>query len=517
MDTLLAVLGVSTAQTAEVHALLGRLTPGTAATVPWRLPCETLTLSLHCRCDAIDGRPHMFLTLSDISPFVQEETRTRARAAHLLTALRAPLPEMAGRSGRDVARGLMEDLIPLMAAADDESARASATRLAAAVDALARQAVAALQAPNPEEDPPRRSGVTAPDLLPLRHYRGPDGDWEALQALAAVAMEHPDRDLGAAGACLRNADRFARAAPQILLLSPTPGRVLVLNGPHNDAVVDSEAALVRHLGVAEDNRFTATAFFESLRHAPAEATFCLGGQRMEARGRPVLLDGWQSLLAPALTEAVDTRGLFHAFKNRLLNMQVLHVIATRATAQELGPRLLDTATAIQDQLADLERLAATGRRRTARRRPAVSEWLAAVRTVAAAHGLSLTVEAPPAVARLRPARGPVADMPDTLAELALNAVHHGASSLTLTAHLVRDRLVITLTDDGHGMSPAQLARVRAALESENRVPGLSTRTDGSGTGLQAAAAVLRRFPHGSLGLGPGPGDHGVRVVLSLQP
>lgn len=175
----------------------------------------------------------------------------------------------------------------------------------------------------------------------------------------------------------------------------------------------------------------------------------------------------------------------HAEVLQALSQELEH--ATRATAQLLALARADAAPHEPEPL-DLTAL--------------VRELALALLPQARERGIDFGVELPEAGV---PARADRAQLREALANLAHNALVHGAGPVTLEAGTDDGRVWVGVSDAGPGLPPQLRAQV-----GQRFAKGRGSR--GSGLGLSIAAAVARRHG-GTLQLDTGEGGRGLRVRL----
>lgn len=433
-----------------------------------------------------DAQGPLQFTLGDISVLAGAERRHRAMATAIVEAFDRGAPSPA-----KLLAVLREGIGHLNELSDTEAVSAHARALAAATDRLVETCIAILRGFEADT----AGSIGSASRQEIREQPQED--------------EPSPSDLHAARSFVRN------AVPTFLLALPERG-ILVLNGPTGGAAFHDVAALIRGLGVGENSIRSASAFFADIAARPAQATFAIGSMNMEARGRPRAGGGWQALLSPAVTDAVDVRGMFHGLKNLLLHLQVLHVVRTPADVGQVAAPLREALGRIDERLTFLRRLSETGNARLERRTERVADWIAAARMVGRETGREVIETLAPEISALTYMTVP-GDMEDVFAELARNAFEHGASRLVIEGLVHGHCLVLTLTDDGPGMPAGKIDQVRTVLATRRHDPTLSTRPDGTGNGLLGAAIAVSRFVDGSLDVDRGPEGWGTvfRIVMAL--
>lgn len=113
----------------------------------------------------------------------------------------------------------------------------------------------------------------------------------------------------------------------------------------------------------------------------------------------------------------------------------------------------------------------------------------------------------------------------TLQPLVENSLQHGFEGLdrqgrlTVTAHAERDRLLLTVADDGVGMTDRQLLALHSARSSDEELSGHPGHPERRGLGLRSVADRLRYHYGSRYGLfvcsAPGEGTT-IRCVIPLQ-
>jgi signal transduction histidine kinase len=93
-----------------------------------------------------------------------------------------------------------------------------------------------------------------------------------------------------------------------------------------------------------------------------------------------------------------------------------------------------------------------------------------------------------------------------LSHLADNAARHGARALTIDARVAKDRLAMTIADDGEGVSDANRSRIFD--------PFFTTRRESGGTGMGLRIVQSMVESHGG-SIATRPSDHGAAFDLTL--
>ncbi len=446
------------------------------------------------------------ITLTEVTNFARAARRAQAMARQIVNGLeRQPLPDVGdGVTAAAVLRALPAALADLERRHDEAALRADAAALAARVDAVAGLAVHLLRSFEEDDDDDfdrhRRTWHG--------HARA-TGEWgwqDVLEAARTGRLRLPE---------LLQAWSFARQAQPTLLVSPDGRRVIVVNGALAGTWFEDVPALLGGLDVESNSRRTAGDFFAAIAAAPKDAAFVVGDRTVEARGHPIK-GGWQAALTTATQHVVDVRGLFHGLKNLLLNLQVLHVVGTKADLEATASGLRSAADGLLRRLGTLEAVARGGRIDAPVARETVEDWLAAARLVAD-RGKRVLRDDVPAPVRALAYKVMPDDVGDALAELVRNAYDNGAASVTLAAAAEDGRLTICVRDDGPGMSAAKLAQVRRVLARGRYDPSLSSRPGGTGNGLLAVSKAAQRLLGGGFDIDSGPNGTVCRLHLDLPP
>lgn len=463
------------------------------------------------------GEPNQQLvqfSLLDITAFQQTGKRTQDMARVLVAELDAPIGEEDGAAARLYV--VLDGLETLFGLDRDADIKALAQDLSAQVTMVSERMVELLRGFEsrfdtshwqPEDFDPRLRPVIPVHSAPVR-------DWRELHGKTLIDVEGEPALRGLDPCGVKNAFAFVSHAASTLVISPVSGCFFVLNGPAGGQMFSSVEDCVRALGVEENSTRTAVEYFEGLGDKPALGIFAMEGHNVEAWGRPGLYGGWQAMLAAAQGPGVDVRGLFHGLKNLLLHLQVLYVVKDLADVDQVRAGLTDTAVKIRSRLQALENVARTGRRCQSHVSETVQQWLAAAAKVGReVDGAVLIVGDGVGDLRLPALSG---EMEDTFEELARNAFIHGASTVRVAAMKSDTHLCMMIVDDGRGMSADKLAQLHQVLESRDYDATLSTRKDGTGNGLLAAANAVSRFVDGRFGVNHGPDGQGVEITISMK-
>ncbi|MBL4614037.1 MAG: ATP-binding protein [Magnetovibrio sp.] len=449
-------------------------------------------------------------SLMDITPFQEAAIRTQALAA----TLAADMDEMHGDQpgARALLHSVIADLERLFALQQDDDIAALTRDMSERVTKVSERMVQMLLAFEQRYDTSHwQPRALNPGLRPvISVHTAPVKNWHELHGEVLRTVDGVPAVIAEIADQMRHALHFVQCSAATMVISPTRGRIFALNGPAAEQEFSTIEDFVRAIGVEENSTRTAVEFFSNLETEPALGLFALNNENVEAWGRPGLYGGWQALLLQSGGQGVDVRGLFHGLKNLLLHLQVLYVVNTGADVDQVQNALALTATKIEGRLNDLDAIAQTGHRRLSRTRESVSQWLGAAKRVegrveVACDGVDHTMftSAP-------------LEMEDTLEELVRNAFQHGASRVKVGAYGKGNHLCMQVVDDGRGMSQDKLIQVQRVLKKRIFDPNLSTRDDGTGNGLLAAANAVSRFVDGKLTVDHGPDGRGVKITISMK-
>lgn len=489
--TLLARTGLTPQAASRLHTTLDALTPGQRMSVPLLLQAtDGRTVSCVARRRSPPEQDIVQATLSDVTPLATQLKAQRQAVEEALGRL-----ESLDGQGLGAIRRRLDDLA--FADTDGEVA-AEALALAGMVDRLAMEAVALL---------------SQIDVLPANIGLLNDAPTTVKNPLNSEAWKvfeygsHIPADLAPH---IREAGDFvSHALPIFLLSSPRTG-VHVLNGPHGPCDLSDPRALLDGLDVAPNRRPLAEDFFGAVSNRAAEEVFMIGDANVVARGGPTCHGGWQAMLVPAPLPYFDLHGRLHGLKNRILNLQVLHVVKDRQTCLALLPAMREAAADLADRATRLRHLTDAYMEEYRPEKPA--DWAALVQREAPDRvivhmdeGLAETV--------MTVVPG---EMSDGLVELVRNSLNWGARTVWLTgsispggtAHLCMD-------DDGPGFPPDRLAAIQGAARSGRGGRFLSGRREGSGQGLAAVGRAVQRLPDGCIELSNRP-EGGSRVLLCFR-
>ncbi len=512
---LFSCFGIAGEDFAQVAEDADALNPGTAMTILKPLKGagdRFFRLVLRKRQKPNDHQVQF--TLMDITAFQETSDRTRAMAKTLLSDLDARLESGAGT--RQQLQDVLSGLDTLFGLQDDGEIAALAQDLSARVTAVTERMVKMLLEFESRHDiahwQPR---VLDPALRPvIGVHSAPVNDWHELHSEVLCTVDGKPAIVAELAEQLHHALTFVRNAASIMIVSPAEGRIFALNGPAAETQFTNVEDFVRAIGVEGNSMRTATEFFSNLSTEPALGLFAVNGQNVEAWGRPGLYGGWQAMLLPGTNQGVDVRGMFHGIKNLLLHLQVLYVVKTRADVDQVQAALFETRSKIETRFKDLEIVAQTGRRGYKQVQESVAQWVAGAKLIGQEAGGEVEVSCDGVEGTVFSAQP--GEMEDAFEELVRNAFLQGAKKVFLGAMRRGDHLCMHVTDDGPGMSEEKLSQVRKVLQSRKYDPALTTRENGTGNGLLAAANAVARFVDGQMMVDPGPGGRGVKFTLSMK-
>jgi two-component sensor histidine kinase len=495
------------------------LSPGAAMTVLKPLVNArglSLRVVLRRRDEPHDNQVQF--TIMDVSAFQETARRTRVMAQAFSENLDAS--EAGELSVRSLLASVMNDLQTLFDLHDDGEIKRLAQDMSLRVTTASSRMVAMLR--TFEEDSTQADWQPKdlnPGLRPvIAAHNAPVTDWHELHSKVLCTKDGEPALIGELAAEVIHAHSFVQNAASIMLISPSPQRFFALNGQAAQKEFATVESLVRAIGVEENSTQTAVAFFDGIKDLPALGLFSVDGSNVEAWGRPGLYGGWQAMLLPSAgavaSGGVDVRGLFHGLKNLLLHLQVLYVVNTRADVDQVQEGLRSTIEKIQDRLSDLETVAKTGHRDQLQVKETVAQWLAAAERVQGEVEGEVEIISD-GMENIVFTCAP-SEMEDTLEELVRNAFEHGAGHVSVGAMIKGDHVCMHVTDDGKGMAPDKLGHVREVLKTRRYDVSLTTRQDGTGNGLLAAANAVSRFVDGQLCVDSGPDGRGVKVTISMK-
>lgn len=453
-------------------------------------------------------------SLMDITAFQETAERTRAMAS----ALVADMDEMidAQPGARAQLLSVLGDLDRLFTLHDDAEITALSQDMSARVTRVSEHMVKMLLSFEGRYDTGHWQPSTLnPSLRPvISVHNVPVQNWHELHGEVLRTIDDMPGIIPEVAEQMRHALSFVQNATSTLMVSPTKGRIFALNGPAAEQQFETVEDFVRAIGVEENSTRTAVDFFTNLSAEPTLGLFAVNGSNVEAWGRPGLYGGWQAMMLPGAGQGVDVRGLFHGLKNLLLHLQVLYVVHTRADVEQVQEGLAETAEKISCRLAELEAVAKTGHRAQRHARTTVAQWLKAAQRVGDEVDGEVEV-ACDGVSGLS-FQGAASEMEDTFEELVRNAFQHGAKRVQVDALGRGDHLCLHVIDDGRGMADDKLDQVKRVLKSREYDPTLTTRKDGTGNGLLAAANAVSSFVDGQLMVDHGPDGRGVKITMSMK-
>lgn len=202
-------------------------------------------------------------------------------------------------------------------------------------------------------------------------------------------------------------------------------------------------------------------------------------------------------------------------KNLLLHLQVLYVVKNRADVAEVSEGLRQALERIDGRISLLRRIAVSEPIRLERRIERVGQWIAAAGKVAREMNSDIVFDVPSEIMMMEYMAVPE-EMEDAFAELARNAFQHGARHVTVAAMKESHCLMITIADDGKGMTDAKLAQLRSVIATRRYDPALTTRSDGTGNGILSAAKAIGRFIDGVMMIDSPRGGKGAVFQFCLK-
>jgi len=522
-EPLMAAFGIAPDVSNTVVQDASQLSPGAAMTVMNPLSgINAKRFRVVLRRRLAPRQRQVQFSIFDVTAFQETARRTRTMAAALVKALNAPVDDQ--QSARDLLDGVAQDLQRLFTLEGDEAISTLARDMSARVTMATDRMVAMLRTFEVGDASDHWRPVDLnPRLRPvIAAHNVPVNDWHELHSEVVRTVDGVPALIPELAEQVIHAHSFVKNAASTMLISPTQDRFFALNGPSAERHFATVEDFVRAIGVEENSTRTAVEFFSNLKNEPALSLFAVNGENVEALGRPGLYGGWQAMLTPVSAhgaargrgDGVDVRGLFHGLKNLLLHLQVLYVVHTRADVDQVHAGLSEAAEKIAARLSDLDAIAQTGQRMRTHEEETVAQWLAAAKRVGDEHGGEVEVICD-GIDRTVFTDAP-SEMEDTLEELVRNAFQHGAKTVQVGALGRGDHLCLNITDDGPGMSNEKLNQVKRVLKNRAYDPDLSTRKDGTGNGLLAAANAVSRFVDGQLSVDPGPGGRGVQIGISMK-
>ena len=520
---LMAAFGIASKEVDLIALDASQLSPCAAMTVMKPLPgINGKRFRMVMRRRSGLSKNQVQFSLFDVTAFLETARRTRTMATTLVKNLNAAVD--GDQSVRSLLDGVVTDLQRLFSLDEDKAISTLAADMSVRVTAASNRMVAMLRTFEVGDGGDQWQPVDLnPRLRPvIAAHNVPVNDWHELHSEVLRTVDGVPALIPELCEQVIHAHSFVINAASTMLISPTEERFFALNGSAAEQHFTTVEDFVRAIGVEENSTRTAVEFFSNLKNEPALSLFAVNGENVEAWGRPGLYGGWQAMLVPVSThgmalgsgDGVDVRGLFHGLKNLLLHLQVLYVVHTRADVDQVEAGLGEAAEKIASRLDDLDAIAATGQRTRTHAKETVAQWLAAAKRVGEEHGGEIEVVCD-GIDRTVFTDAP-SEMEDTMEELVRNAFLNGATKVSVGAMGRGDHLCMNVTDDGPGMSAEKLDQVKQVLKKRAYDPDLSTRKDGTGNGLLAAANAVSRFVDGQLTVNPGAGGRGVQIGISMK-
>lgn len=515
MDQLFGYLGISKPDLAYVQKHMKNLCGETASYL------EEPMMGEQGRCFRVVMRRrvppnanHIQFSILDITSF-KDAARNAQHMSESLWADMA-LPMAGDKSAYKALLGVVDDLEVLFDLNSDKEIHALAVKMSDTVTQVSERMVALLKDFETNYDSRHwQPNDLTPSLGPaISVHTAPMTHWREQRCKVMDEFDGEPAVSGIDVFGLQQAYDFVQQAAVTFVISPTPGCIYILNGPKGGQRFGSVDDFVRGLEVEENSVHTALDFFEHLDEKPALGVFAIADQNQEAWGRPSLYKGWQAMLVPSTVRAVDVRGLFHGLKNLLLHLQVLYVVKDSSDVEQVKKDLRVTGQKIRHRLSDIENIALTGLRRVDLQHETVMQWFDTVKRLAKTINCKLNVS-DHNLENIAYMSSP-GEMEDTLEELVRNAAQHGASEVDVKAFTVFGYLNICIEDNGRGMTPQKLQQVRKVLKNHTYDKSLSTRKDGTGNGLLAAAKAVSNFVDGALHVRPRAQGQGVEIVISMK-
>jgi hypothetical protein len=513
---LLNAIGIDDTLRQEIQEDMSRLGDGATMSFIKRLPAsqgKTFSIMFAHRENEPVGA--IQFTLYDISPFIETEYSVRAMASYVIK-------QMENRDNRavtDLVRlaNIHAGITALPDLQSDTEVQETSSNLYKEVETLAFRTIEILRDFETTETGTADatgapiSNHDMPNALPM-HTRN-FGNWETLMARA--------QDIAEGRASLSNeethhlyfADSFIRNALPVMIHISTEGNIFILNGSKRGETYTDVDVMIRDIGVEENSRRSANDFFSS--RQTATTILSINNENFEVSGLLTSDGNWQAMIFPAMTASIDVRGMFHAFKNLLLNLQVLYVIKTTSDARNLSATLNDTLASIYSRIETLRHLATHGRISRLRTLETVEKWLNVTNRFSGTLSENIHVTGLDRTAHIAFMATP-GEMEDTLAEIIQNAIAHDAVRISIALTICGQRLAIAITDDGVGVSGKKLEQIRTVLETRLHDPDLTSRADGSGNGLLGAANVMSHFVGGMIKMDHNPTGKGTRVEISMN-
>ncbi|NQU55737.1 MAG: ATP-binding protein [Rhodospirillales bacterium] len=463
------------------------------------------------------NEPHgaIQFTLNDLSHFIETERAVRSMASEILAKMGQASD--GGRSDIERIHEIQTGVGKLLLLANDSDVAVLASTLIQEVEALAFRTIEILR--GFEEAEPDSAKIAVPPSIPqglstaLPGHIQSFGDWSSLMKRVEAITTGQECLSEYEAHHLYFADSFIRNALPVMIYTSPEGIIYVLNGEKRGEVYDDVDVMVRAIGVDEISRRSASDFFSS--QVSGSTTLSINNENAEVRGQVTQGGGWQVMILPAMTQSIDVRGIFHAFKNLLLNLQVLHVVKSRDDVKAVGPALMDTLASIKERIENLRYLAKHGFANQRRSVETVEMWAkAASRASGNQPGeISITGLAETGHLGFRVIHG---EMEDSLSEIVRNAFTHGAANLCVDFSKDDQRLTISVSDDGNGLTDEKLQQIRTVIETRKHDASLTTRSDGSGHGLLGVANALSHFIGGRLEIGHNQSGKGSQVRLGMN-
>lgn len=509
-------LGIEDALRQEIQQEMAKLADGAAMSFIKRLAAtdgNVFSIVFKHR----DNEPHGFMqfTLTDMSPFIAAEYAVRAMACHVIE--RMTETSAGGRSDLQRLHRIQTFAGKLLLLRNDADIEAQAAALVLKVETLASRTIDILQGFEGGQSGPTRQAETPNTLhdlsIALPGHTRSLGDWSTRAKRAEVLAGEQQHFNAREAHHMYFADSFIRNALPVMVNTTPDGVIYVLNGSKRGEVYDDVDVLVRDLGVEEISRRSASDFFTS--RESGSTTLSINNENTEVRGLVTPDGGWQAMILPSMTDSIDVRGLFHAFKNLLLNLQVLHVVKTMDDVKTIGPALMGTLESIKERIENLRYLAKHGTTSQRRTLETVEMWVKAAGRVSGGHAGAIRTTGVENTGHLCFEVIP-GEMEDCLSEIVRNAFSHGAENICIDLAIDHQRLMISISDDGNGISEQKLQQIRVVIETRRHDATLTTRSDGSGHGLLGVANVLSHFTGGRLDIDHNPAGRGTQVRLGIN-
>ncbi|MHA1597224.1 MAG: ATP-binding protein [Alphaproteobacteria bacterium] len=514
---LLSRLGIKDTVIDDIHAQMAALPQNGQMNFAQRLPgADGRTFSIvfrnRGRGGPCDGRDALQFTVNDISHFVTVETDIRDMARHIMARLNDPAGD--DRSALEFLQFVRDGIDKVHTLDRDDDIAELASKIAESVNELANASVNILRGFENagEADKPATSTgeptADIPSVIPV-HAR-PLGDRATLMKRVSAlttsgAALKPDEALA-----LYFANTFIKNAIPVFVSIYPNGDIFILNGPAAGGYNGIDE-MIRAMGVEENSRQTASNFFTSKEHR--QAVMSINASNVEIRGHPTEA-AWQAVIMPSATDTFDVRGLFHAFKNLILNLQVLYVVKTREDVDKVGEALSKTLSDMDTRLDTLMSISQGGRMRYPHRVETVGQWVETMRNVAEGMNCHIDIDGLENQSSLS-FMSPSGVMEDSMTEITLNALQNGAENLSVRISSEKSHLRIAIRDDGHGMSAQKLRQLRTVIGTLTHDATLTTRPGGSGHGLLGIATMMSHFVDGALQVGKNPDGRGTEVSVSM--